>query len=286
MTLPYLARLGARIGARGTHLCLGIDPDPAALPRGFPADLEGIERFCRVMLGAAGEFAAAVKFNLAFFEAYGSRGIAVLERIRAGVPGDLPVILDGKRGDVPSTALRHAAALYDALGADAVTASPFLGEDAVVPLLDRTDRYVYLLCRTSNPGAAELQDLLVRDPGAAGPGEPLYARVARQAAVWASRRPRLGLVVGATAPDELGAVRSMCPELPFLVPGLGAQGGAVDAALRSGPASAGAAGALPGGALLVNVSRDIARAAGRADDPERAVHEAAAGWSHRVGVLR
>jgi orotidine-5'-phosphate decarboxylase len=231
-----------------------------------------------------------VKPNLAFFEAYGSAGRATLERLRALVPPDLPFIADAKRGDIGSTAARQAVALLDALGADAVTLNPYVGGEALGAFLDRDDRFAYLLCRTSNPGAGELQGLEVasaRDSGA--PAEPLFARVARRAQRWGPGGT-VGLVVGATAPVELAAVRSIAPGLAFLVPGVGAQGGEVEPALEHGPARSSPAGALPGGGLLVNVSRGIAGAAGMgsatsAADPGELVAQAAQGWARRLPVL-
>jgi orotidine-5'-phosphate decarboxylase len=282
----YLGRVGARIGVTGSALCLGLDPDPVALPAGFRPNAEGIERFARLVLEAAGPFASAVKPNLAFYEALGSEGLAVLERVRARVPTDLPVIADAKRGDIHSTSARHASALYEALDADAVTANPYLGAEAIEPLLERRDRFVYVLCRTSNPGAAELQHLVVAaDTEHAWPEEPLHVRVARHARTWADRFGTVGLVVGATAANELRRVRDAAPELPFLVPGVGAQGGEVAAVLEHGRARSGAAAGLPGGGLLVNVSRGIAAAAVGATDLEAAVAAAAREWSRRLQVL-
>ena len=290
MTATYLERLAARSAAAGTVLCLGIDPDPAALPAGFPPTLAGIERFARLLLEAALPSAAAVKPNLAFFEAYGSAGLAALERLRALVPPDVPVVADAKRGDIGSTAARQAEALYDALGADAVTVNPYLGEEAVAPLLVRGDRFAYVLCRTSNPGAGELQGLQVTADEATGaPGEPLWARVARRATAWGPGGT-VGLVVGATAPDELAVVRAIAPGLAFLVPGVGAQGGGIGPVLAAGPATAAPAGGRPGGGLLVNVSRGIARAAtdaseGALRDPAERLAEAARAWAGRLPVL-
>jgi orotidine-5'-phosphate decarboxylase len=157
----YLDRLAARSAATRTVLCLGLDPDPAALPSGFSPDLAGVEAFASLVLDAALPFAAAVKPNLAFYEAFGSAGLAALERLRRRIPSDVPVVLDAKRADIGSTAARQAVALFDVLGADAVTVSPYLGEEAITPLLERTDRFAYVLCRTSNPGAGELQSLVV-----------------------------------------------------------------------------------------------------------------------------
>ena len=276
----YLERLAARAADVGSVLCLGIDPDPSALPAGYSPTPHGIERFARQLVDVAGPLAAAVKPNLAFFEAFGSAGLAALERVRATIPNTLPVILDAKRADIGSTAARHAEALFDALGADAVTVNPYLGGAAIGPLLERTDRFAYVLCRTSNPGAGELQDLLVRDPGMADE-EPLWARVARRAATWGPG-DTVGLVVGATAPDELRRAREIAPGLAFLVPGVGAQGGAVEPVLRHGPATARPAAGGPGGGLLVNVSRGIAGAAGAG---EEALAEAAREWARRLPVL-
>jgi orotidine-5'-phosphate decarboxylase len=284
---PYLERLAARSAATGTVLCLGLDPDPASVPDGFSRDLAGLERYAALILEAAGPFAAAVKPNLAFFEAYGSAGMAALERLRASLPPDLPVIADAKRGDIGTTAARQAVALYDRLGADAVTVNPYLGAEAVAPLLDRLDRFAYLLCRTSNPGAGELQDLEVAaDPTSSAPAERLHQRVARRAARWGPGGT-VGLVVGATAPDELAAIRAIAPGLAFLVPGVGAQGGEVDPVLADGPATVPPAGGRTGGGLLVNVSRGISGAAsGTAPgDPFDRVAAAAADWARRLPVL-
>lgn len=284
----YLDRLAARTAAVGSVLCLGIDPDIATLPAGFPMTLAGLERFALLLVEVAAPYAAAVKPNLAFFEAHGSSGLAALERIRAAIPEGIPVVADAKRGDIGTTAARQAVALFDMLGADAVTVNPYLGSEAVMPLLERLDRFAYLLCRTSNPGAGELQDLIVASNGDA-PAEPLYARVARRATTWGPGGT-VGLVVGATAPEELAHIRGIAPELAFLVPGVGAQGGDLGTVLRSGPARATRTPNRPGGGLLVNISRGISSAVRPTDgvtdpDPARLIAEAAADWSSRLPVL-
>jgi orotidine-5'-phosphate decarboxylase len=288
---PYLDRLGVRTEVCGTVLCLGLDPDPAALPAGFRPDVSGIEAFARLVLESALPFAAAVKPNLAFFEAFGSAGLAALERLRATIPADVPVVIDAKRGDIGTTAARQAVALYDGLGADAVTVSPYLGAEAVEPLLERLDRFAYVLCRTSNPGASELQGLVVEaDPALHAPIEPLWARIARRAQAWGPGGT-VGLVVGATAAADLQAIRGIAPGLAMLVPGIGAQGGDADAVLRDGPARVPPAGGRPGGGLLVNVGRGIAEAAlgepaGNAGrDASERLAEAARGWASRLPVL-
>ena len=293
MTATYLERLGARSRAAGTVLCLGLDPDPATIPDRFAKGVAGLERFAELVLEAALPFAAAVKPNLAFFEAFGSAGIAALERLRATIPSDIPVIADAKRGDIGSTAARQAVALFDVLGADAVTVSPYLGQEAIRPLLEREDRFAYVLCRTSNPGAGEVQDLRVLtggdragDAATGDASEPLHERVARLATRWGPGGT-VGLVVGATAPEELATIRRVAPGLPFLVPGVGAQGGAIEPVLDHGPANTPPGWGHPGGGLLVNVSRGIAGAI--TDHPDRdpgeAVARAAADWARRLPVL-
>jgi orotidine 5'-phosphate decarboxylase subfamily 2 len=256
-----LERLRTRVLALGAPLCVGIDPHPDALPDELPRTVQGIERFARGVLEATAPHAAAIKLNLAFFEAWGSAGWAVLERIRREVPAEVLVVLDAKRGDIGTSAERYAEALLGRLAADAVTLSPYLGEDAVEPFLAHPDRLVYLLTRTSNPSAGRLQDL---DVG----GRSLALAVAD----WVAERwpdGRVGLVVGATATTQLRELRARVPGPAFLVPGVGAQGGDLGAAVE---ACHGAT--APG---LVNLSRAIAGAS-RATDWQRAAASAAEGW--------
>jgi orotidine 5'-phosphate decarboxylase subfamily 2 len=256
-----LERLRERRAALGAPLCLGIDPRPDRLPEGFTRDARGIETFARGLVEAAAEHAVAVKFNTAYFEAFGSAGWAALERVRASVPGGPVVILDAKRGDIGPSAERYAESLMGRLAADAVTLHSYLGEDAVAPFLAFPGRMAYLLVRTSNPSAGTIQDL----PGGA---EPLSTAVAR----WAAERwpdGRVGLVVGATDPAELRAIRSAVPGPGFLVPGVGAQGGDLAAAVECCDGNA-----APG---LVTVSRSIAEA-GTGSDWQAATGQAAQRW--------
>ncbi|HWH36589.1 MAG TPA: orotidine-5'-phosphate decarboxylase [Candidatus Limnocylindrales bacterium] len=273
--MGFLRKLEARTARAGSSLCLGLDPQPDQFPPGLSHDAAGLEKFGRLLLESTTPYAAAVKANLAFFEAFGSEGLRVLERLRAHLPPDIPFIADAKRGDIGSTAERHVIALIDALGADAVTVNPYLGRDALEPFLTRRGIFVYLLCRTSNPSAAEVQEL---DVG----GMPLYLRIAQLAQSWAGERPNVGLVVGATAPADLARAREVAPSMPFLVPGAGRQRGDVEAVMAYGPATAQPASLRRGGALLVNVSRAIADAARTDDeDPGRALAIAASDWSAR-----
>jgi orotidine-5'-phosphate decarboxylase len=259
-------RLRERLALLGAPLCLGIDPHPDALPDELPRDVQGIETFARGLLETAGPAAIAVKVNIAFFEAFGSAGWAALERLRADVPADHVLILDAKRGDIGSTAERQAAALFGHLDADGVTLSPYLGEDAIAPFLAYPDRIVYVLARTSNPSAATVQDLRVTADG------PPRA-VGEHVAAWVAERwpePRVGLVVGATAPGELESLRRLVPGPAFLVPGSGAQGGDLEAAVRACHGSM-----APG---LVNISRGIAGASSGADW-RHAAAESARSWA-------
>jgi len=265
-------RLRERLARLGAPLCLGIDPHPGALPPDLPRDVQGIERFARGLLEAAGPMATAVKVNVAFFEAFGSAGWAALERLRGDVPAELPIIADAKRGDLASTAERQAASLFGALDVDGVTLSPYLGEDAIEPFLAFPDRLVYVLARTSNPSAATLQHLATATEGGS---QPLYERVA----TWVAERwpeSRVGLVVGATAPAELEGLRRLVPGPAFLVPGVGAQGGDLAAAVRACHG-----GRAPG---LVNVSRGIAGEA-REGDWRASVAAAAQRWSEAMAEV-
>ena len=260
-----LDRLRARVARLGARLCLGIDPHPDMLPDELPRDVRGIETFARGLVEVASEHAVAVKVNVAFFEAYGSSGWAALERLVADLPTDHFLVLDAKRGDIGSTAERYAASLFGLLGADAVTLSPYLGEDAIEPFLAYPGRVVYLVTRTTNPSAGTLQDLHVGST-------PLHEHVA----TWAAGRwtnGRVGRVVGATAPAELARVRRLVPALAFLVPGVGAQDGDLAAALAHCDGTA-----APG---LVSISRGIA-AASRGDGWRAAAAASAQSWLGRM----
>ena len=260
-----LDRLRARVARLGAPLCLGIDPHPDALPDELPRDVSGVERFARGLVEAAAEFAVAVKVNVAFFEAFGSAGWAALERLIADLPADHFLVLDAKRGDIGTTAERYAESLFGLLGADAVTLSPYLGEDTVEPFLAYPGRVVYVVTRTSNPSAGTLQDLAV---GSA----PLHEHVAS----WVAGRwtdGRVGLVVGATAPTEMARLRRLAPALGFLVPGVGAQDGDLAAALEHCHGIA-----APG---LVSISRGIASAS-RGDGWRAAAAASAQYWLGRM----
>ena len=262
MTGTYLERLAARSAAVGTVLCLGLDPDPATLPDGFSRDLAGVERFATLVVEAAAPYAAAIKPNLAFFEAFGSAGLAALERIRGRLPADLPVVVDAKRGDIGTTAARQAVALFDRLGADAVTVNPYLGRrgDRAAARAGRPLRLrpVPDLQPRAPASSRTSSSRRTRTTGAPGRAAPPAGRPARRDL--GTGRDRRASSSAATAPAELARASGRSrPGLAFLVPGVGAQGGEIEPVLAARPGDGDRpAGGRPGGGLLVNVSRGIA----------------------------
>lgn len=246
----FAGRLAQAVRASESLLCIGLDPDGAG-------GAAAAEAQCRSLLDATMEHVCAVKPNLAFFEQYGSAGYALLERLRSVIPTDRLLILDAKRGDVGNTAEAYARALFDVLGADVVTVNPLLGHDSVAPFLTRPGRGVFIVARTSNRGADDFLD------HPAGPdGTRLYQRIVDVAQRWDPDRGTIGYVVGATAPDAVAEVRRRAPSAPLLLPGVGAQGGDLEAAVRAGLDA-------QGGGAVVPVSRAIAAAA----DPGLAARE-------------
>jgi orotidine-5'-phosphate decarboxylase len=208
-------------------LCVGLDPNARKLPAALRSAADPIYAFCMAIVEATADLVCTFKPNIAFFEALGPAGIETLRRLIADRPHNVPVILDAKRGDMGSTAEAYAEAVFERLGADAVTLNPYLGSDSLAPFLRHADKGCLVLCKTSNPGSADLQELEL------AAGGPLYLEVARRARDdWNGNR-NLGLVVGATYPGVLAQVRDLCPDLPLLVPGVGAQGGELAAATRA-----------------------------------------------------
>lgn len=261
------AELLARHFEAGRHLAVGLDPDLGRIPEAVApgaADAERVVEFNRRVVEATADFAAAYKPNSAFYEALGEDGFFALEEtiatVRERAPG-AAVILDAKRADIGSTNAGYVAAAFERLGADAVTVHPYLGGEALAPFLERGDKLIFVLARTSNPGAGELQDLVAD-------GAPLYRHVARAVAGKWNANGNCGLVVGATYPEEMRAIREDVPtEMPILVPGVGAQGGDV-AAVVSANREAGS------NAFLIAASRSILYASDGEDFAE-AAHSAA-----------
>jgi len=235
----FSALLTASARSRDSLLCVGLDPRGES-PEALRAD-------CLRLIAATAPYAAAFKPNYAFFEAFGAEGVAALRDVIAAVPEGILVILDAKRGDIAETSEASARGLFDTLGAHAVTVSPYMGGESLRPFWDRPDRGIFALCKTSNPGAGEFQEVALEGGGA------LFEEVARRAAHW-SPHDNVGLVVGSTYPEAIARARALAPEAWFLVPGIGAQGGdlerSVDAGLRP-----------DGLGMLINASRSIANAA-------------------------
>ena len=233
----------AAAAANDSLLCVGLDPDPSRVPREVD-----IDAWLREVIEATADLVCCYKPNAAFFEARGPHGQEALWALIDGIPDEIPVLLDAKRGDVGNSAEFYARAVFDVLGADAVTVNPYLGGDAVEPFLAHEDRHTFVLCRTSNAGAGELQDRALATSGGGG-GRPLYLAVAERANAW-NTRGNVGLVVGATYPEEARAIRELCPDLLFLMPGVGAQAGELEAAVH-------AALDARGGGIIVNASRSV-----------------------------
>ena len=222
--------VGKLANARARHdslLCVGLDPEPARFPSGMNGDASRIFDFCAAIVDATRDLVSAFKPQFAYFAAH--RAEAALERliehVREVAP-EVPVILDAKRGDIGSTAEQYAREAFERYRADAVTLSPYMGFDSIAPYLAYPGKGAILLCRTSNPGGADLQGLRLAS------GELLYEHVARLAATSWNRGGQLGLVVGATYPAEIVRVRALAPTLPLLIPGIGAQGGDARATVR------------------------------------------------------
>jgi orotidine-5'-phosphate decarboxylase len=238
--MPFLSKLADASRARDSIVCVGLDPEPDRIPGHLGNGAQAASRFLRRIIRATSDVAAAYKPNLAFFEQYGQAGVDVLALTLQEIPAEIPVILDGKRGDVPNTSAAYARALFERFRADAVTVAPYVGLDSIAPFCELG--YAFVLARTSNPGARDLQDLEVD-------GRPLYERVV---ATCAGRfaADRCGFVVGATYPDEARRIRALAADRLFLMPGLGAQGGQMDEALA-------AALDARGGGVLPSVSRSV-----------------------------
>jgi len=249
--MSFFSILEERIKVVDSLLCVGLDPHPKDLPEQTG---QAARSFCLQLIEETKDLAAAYKPNSAFFEALGAEGVTALKEVIEAVPDQIPVILDVKRGDISSTARAYVKACFEVYGADAVTISPYLGRDAAAPFLEDPEKGVFLLCKTSNPGAHDLQDVRVISRADVMEKEALllYEHVAELAQSW-NENDNLGLVVGATQVDSLQAVRDRVPGLWILAPGVGAQGGDLQAAVRAGVREDGLG-------LLVPVSRGISRA--------------------------
>ncbi len=223
--MKFVEKLAQAIRRNDSRLCIGLDPDPALMPEDT-----GVFEFNKAIIDATADLAGAYKPNIAFYEALGPEGLAALQRTREYIPADIPVIIDAKRGDIGNTARAYARSLFDYYHFDATTASPYLGLDSLEPFIKYEDKGIFVLCRTSNAGAVDFQSLACETEDGR---KPLFEVVAAKVAKW-NAAGNLGLVVGATYPEELKLIRERYLELPLLIPGVGAQGGALELAVKYG----------------------------------------------------
>lgn len=272
--MSFLQLLDAAVSKNNSLLSIGLDPDFDRLPALFKDNTEPLFDFNRVIIEATAGLACAYKPNSAFYEARGADGIEELKKtcdyLREHCP-DTPIILDCKRGDIGNTNEHYAAFAFDYLGVDAVTVQPYQGQKAVQPFLDRADKGIIVLCKTSNEGSGEFQDLETD-------GSKLYTQVARNVSGGWNANGNCLLVVGATYPSELAEVRALVGDMVLLVPGIGAQGGDIEATMRAGLRS-------DGRGLIINSARAILYASD-GDDFAEAARQAAASARDEINKYR
>jgi len=262
--MNFLEKLLHAARSNRSLLCIGLDPDPELMPK------VDFFQFNRAIIDATSDLVCAYKPNLAFYEALGIEGLKALERTVAYIPKGIPIIGDAKRGDIGSTARAYARALFETLGFDAATVNPYLGYDSLEPFMEYKEKGVFILCRTSNVGSAHFQALTLTETSG-----PLFELVAQSAREW-NLYGNLGLVVGATYPEELRRVRQICPEMPLLIPGIGAQGGDLASAVRYGVDA-------KGEKAIISSSRQIIYAS-KGEDFAAAAREAALNLRDQINL--
>jgi uridine monophosphate synthetase len=255
----FFSFLEKRVDDCSSLLCVGLDPHVSDLKEPSPASALD---FCLNLVKQTSRYAAAFKPNAAFFEVFGAEGWSALKQVIEAIQHEsnrmgsmIPVILDAKRGDISSTAEAYARSAFETLGAHCITLSPYLGKDSIDPFIQKSEKGIFLLCKTSNPGSGDLQDIVLSD------GDLLYEHIAKLAQQWNTKN-NIGLVVGATHLDAMKRVRAVAPDLWFLAPGVGAQGGELESALRAGLRK-------DGKGILIPISRRISRA----ESPAKAAAE-------------
>ena len=242
MSLSFTEKWNQATRRNNSLVCVGLDTDPAQLPASVRAKADPVLYFNQQIIDATCDLVCCYKPNFAFYNALGADGFATLERTLDHIPEDIPVLIDAKVGDMGNTAEQYARAFYEVLGCDALTVTPYLGHDCVAPFTAYKDRTTFLVCLTSNPGADDFQQDPLGD-------RPLYEQVVAKAHEW-NAADNIGLVVGATQPTGLARVRALAPEMPLLIPGIGAQSGDIAAAVKNGCDAQGAG-------ILINSSRSI-----------------------------
>lgn len=261
--MTFLEQLEETIEHHNSLLCVGLDTDPAKIPHSLQMEPDSVYQFNKAIIDATSELVCAYKINIAFYSAFGEHGLDTLLQTVSYIKDTyehIPVILDAKRGDIGSTSEKYAHEAFDVIEADAVTVSPYMGFDSIKPFLERKEKGVIVLCRTSNEGAHDFQQLDVA-------GKPLYMHVAEKVVEWHKQYGNCLLVVGATAPEQLQQIRSIAPDMFFLVPGVGAQGGDLATTLKTGLTN-GKSG------LIINSSRDILYASNGEDFAQKAREKA------------
>ncbi len=249
-------------------ICVGLDSDLDRIPAHLKGSGDPVLEFNKAIINATRNICCAYKPNLAFYEALGLRGLETLKKTIRHVPEEIPVILDAKRGDIGNTARKYAEGIFAELGGDAVTLSPYLGFDSIAPFLEYKDKFAYVLAVTSNKSATDFQYLDCD-------GKPLYLHVVEKVRSW-NQDENLGLVVGASQPQQIREIRQAAPELPFLIPGVGAQGGDLGKAVTYGTAD--------GGIITINVSRGVIFASDGKNFAEKAA-EALTQFNNRTNVV-
>jgi orotidine-5'-phosphate decarboxylase len=239
--MNFLEKLINAARNNNSLLCVGLDPDPELMP-----DKVAIFAFNKAIIDATSELVCAYKLNFAFYEAFSAQGFNILKDTVDCIPDDIPVIADAKRGDIGNTAQAYARAIFSKLNFDAATVNPYLGFDSIEPFIQYRDRGVFILCRTSNPSSADFQSLNCKIDKQSS---PLFELVAAKASQW-NRYGNIGLVVGATYPQELKLIRQNHPDMPLLIPGIGTQGGDLEKAVRYGVD-------VNGEKAIINSSRQI-----------------------------
>ncbi len=261
--MTFQQKLKTTIEKNNSLLCIGLDTDPKKLPAHLKQSEFPQFEFNKQIIDKTHDLVCSYKFQIAYYSALGIPGIQQLMKsiyyIQINYP-DIPIILDAKRGDIGSTAEQYAREVFEVFAADAVTVSPYLGGDSVEPFLKYQDKGIIILCRTSNPGAKDFQDLVVD-------GQPFYMRVAEKIIAWNEKYGNCLMVIGATYPDEMKQIRELTPDMFFLVPGIGAQGGDLEQTLKNGLRP-------DGSGLIIHSSRGIIYASNGADSADAARNEA------------
>ncbi len=267
-SLPFMEKLAEAVKQNDSLLCVGLDPDPNLMPIANVAD------FNKAIIEATSDLVCCYKPNIAFYEALGAEGMEALHLTMRNIPENIPVILDAKRGDIGNTSAAYARAVFDELGADAMTVNPWGGKDAVEPFYEYADKGIIVWCRSSNPSAGDFQDQIVDYQGVK---RPLWQVVALKSMEW-NIHGNIGIVMGATYPEQLKQARQICPTAPILIPGVGAQDGSLRESVLAGVTAA-------GDGAIISASRGVLYAS-RASDYAIAARAAATTLRYQINQCR